>query len=105
MAQFDVWRATGLVAREIPFLLEVQSPRFAEFGRRLVVPLEALPSMAGREAPWLPRFVIEGRDVFLNPLLTQSVQRSALRDRVASLADDLSAARVLRAIDEVISRA
>ncbi len=41
--------------------------------------------------------------MFLNPLLMQSVPAELLRERVASFADDDAAAKVMRAIDEVVS--
>lgn len=52
-----------------------------------------------------PAFRIEGRDVVPDPLQMQSVPRNALGSVVTSLADDESSARIVNAIDVVISRA
>lgn len=105
MAQFDVWRNGGRTAGHVPYFVEVQARAFAAYQRRLVVPLEILPNGRAHETAATPRFVVEGREVFLNPLQLQSVPLGLLRQFVASLADDNSAARVVRAIDEAISRA
>ena len=53
----------------------------------------------------MPELHIEGRTVFLNLLRILTVPTTALGDRVDSLADDISSAAVIRAIDEVIRRA
>lgn len=103
MAQFDVWRNAGRSAAGTPYVVEVQSRRFADYRRRLVVPLQLASERGGPEAPFSPLFAVEGRRVFLNPLLMQSVPAELLRERVASFADDDAAAKVMRAIDEVVS--
>ncbi len=52
-----------------------------------------------------PRFLIEGRDVFLNPLRILTVLPSALGRMVDSLAEDPFSTQITNAIDLVISRA
>jgi len=106
MAQFDVHVAPGRNQRAVSYVVVVQSGRFDKLPTRLVIPLMAVSTQPSIEGLILtPEFTIEGRVVYLNPLEMQTVPRSALGRQVASLADDALSARVIRAIDEAISRA
>jgi toxin CcdB len=105
MPQFDVHRNPGRARREIPYVVVLQSAWFDGHPRRLVAPL--LLVNAGRIlglATHMPRFDIEGNAVLLDPLQCQAVARTLLGPPIASLADDDSAARIIAAMDEVLTR-
>jgi toxin CcdB len=104
MAQFDVHRNPGRHRDAIPFVVVVQSGRFDGHERRLVAPLLAasLPE-ADRFPELAPRFVVDGQRVILDPLQLQTVPRDVLGPAIASLAADADAARIIAAIDVVLS--
>jgi toxin CcdB len=108
VAQFDIHRnPSPRSGRSRPYLLVVQSDRFAALETRLVVALalrSALPR--GRlELDWLtPGFEVEGQDVFLNPFEITDIAADRLGPAIASLAGDEEARRrIQRALDEVLS--
>jgi toxin CcdB len=104
MAQFDVHRNPGRQRDAIPFVVVVQSRRFDGHARRLVAPLIAAALPATELYPELaPRFVIEGQRVILDPLQLQTVPRDVLGPAIASLAGDADSARIIAAIDVVLS--
>jgi toxin CcdB len=105
MAQFDVHAATGRNSRGTPYVVVVQSARFDQRLSRVVVPLVVLDSPKRLDTMLTPRFRIEGRTVYLNPLGILTVPMTALGRRVASLADDASNGAIINAIDAVIARA
>jgi toxin CcdB len=104
MALFDVHRNPGRHRDAIPFVVVVQSHGFDGHARRLVAPLLA-GSLPGADLyPELaPRFVIDGQHVILDPLQLQTVPRDVLGAVIASLAGDADAARIIAAIDVVLS--
>ena len=101
--QFDVHRNPGKNRRDIPFVVVVQSNRFRDFTRRVVVPLLAVGEFGRSDSHFGPHFVIDGRAVVLDPLQIANIPRDALGDPVASLADE--AARIVEAMDTLISTA
>jgi len=107
MTQFDVHRNTGRNRTAIPYVVVVQSSWFEKSRRRVVVPLVAADEL--RRSTNLPAsvlnpvFTVEGAQVVLNPLEIVSVPTEALRDRVASLAQDSDL--IIAALDELFSRA
>ena len=105
MAQFDVHATTGRNTLGTPYVVVVQSSRFDRRPGRIVIPLIVLDSPQRLDATLAPRFRIEGRTVFLNPLGILTVPVSALGRHVASLADDASNSSIINAIDAVITRA
>jgi toxin CcdB len=105
MAQFDVHATTGRNARGTPYVVVVQSSRFDQRPGRVVIPLVVLDSPQRLDTTLAPRFRIEGRTVYLNPLGILTVPVSALGRHVASLADDTSNNSIINAIDAVITRA
>ena len=104
MAQFDVHANPGARRAGYPYLVVVQSAYFESRPTRVVIPLIA-PSVAPRPSEVAPEFIIEGRAVYLDPFQIFAIPVSALGLLVASLADDASAARIIAAIDEVITTA
>jgi toxin CcdB len=106
MAQFDVHVSPGRDRAAVPYVVIVQSRRFDQLATRVVIPLMAVRTQPRTEGLTVtPAFTIEGTLVYLNPLEIQTVPRSRLGKLVTSLADDDSSARIISAMDEVISRA
>jgi len=100
VAQFDVHRSVGRTRDGYPYFVIVQSSVFEAAMTRLVVPLTR--HVAGFPDN-IARFTIEGRQVAADPLLMFPIPRDKLGECVASLADDDSAARLIAAINQVIS--
>jgi toxin CcdB len=105
MAQFDVHATTGRNSRGTPYVVVVQSSRFDQRPSRVVIPLVVLDSRHGLDSELAPRFRIEGRNVYLNPLGILTVPITALGRSAGSLADDSSSSAIINAIDAVITRA
>jgi len=106
VAQFDVHRNPGRNRGEIPYIVVVQSARFARHPGRLALPLVTAADTPDSDLRDLsPQFRVEGVLVRLDPLQAQTVPAARLGPVVASLADDDSAIRIINAIDLVISRA
>ena len=103
MAQFDVHVNRGRLQKEAPFLVVVQSQRFDGAPTRLVIPLIVRP--AGSASELSPELRVSGQDLHLNVLQMFAMPTRLLGPVVASLADDASAARIIAAIDEVITTA
>ena len=104
MAQFDVHATTGRMRERAPYVVVIQSGRFDRSMTRLVAPLIVV-SGPGGETEVAPRFEMEGRSVFLQPLQIFAMPAASLGPRVGSLADDASSTSIISAIDEVLSRA
>lgn len=102
MAQFDVHATQGRLRERAPYVVVIQSARFDRVLTRLVAPLVILRADATEVTP---RLEVEGRAVFLDPLRIFAMPAISLGRKVASLADDDSSARIIAAIDEVLSRA
>lgn len=106
MAQFDVHVSPGRDRAAVPYVVVVQSRRFDQLATRVVVPLMVVRTQPATEGLSVtPAFTIQGTLVYLNPLEIQTIPRSKLGRRVASLTDDESSGRIIRAIDELITRA
>jgi toxin CcdB len=104
LPQFDVFRSPGR-RESIPYVVSVQATRLERAASRLVLPLVE-PAALGLEEHWLtPRVTVAGRQFLANPFDIATLPLARLGAPVASLADEESAARLLRAIDEFISRA
>ena len=99
MARFDVYRNAGPHAREVPFLLDVQSDLLAGMETRVVVPLrrrDKFPDVAipGDLAPLLK---VDGVECVMQSSLLGAVPARMLRKPVASLAADRP--RIVAALD------
>ena len=105
MAQFDVHVVAGRNARGTPYVVVVQSSRYDDRPGRVVIPLVLLDQTRGISTELTPRFRIEGKDVWLNPLGIVTVPKSALGRCVTSLANNASSSAIITAIDAVITRA
>jgi len=104
MAQFDVFRNPGRQRDTIPFVVVLQNKRFDAIATRFVAPL-VLGVPRGAEYYLTPSFIIEGRQVTMDVYNLTTVFADKLGDPVASLRDDDSSAKLIRAIDEFTSQA
>jgi toxin CcdB len=106
MPQFDVHVSPGRNRQTVRYVVNVQSQRYDRLATRVVIPLMVANGVpAGIEIGMMPGFEVGGTRVYLNPLEMQTVPRSVPRSGVASLADDTASARVIAAIDLMITRA
>jgi hypothetical protein len=105
MAQFDVHRTTGRARRAAPYLVIVQSARYDRLPARVVIPLIPKPAAGNLDDNLAPAVRIEDSDVILAPWQIFAIPISALGLVVASLADDNTSIRIIRGIDELITRA
>jgi len=101
--QLSVHRNPGRNHRVIPFVVVVQSNRFRDSARRVVVPLVAAEEFGLPDSDVGPHFVIGDRTVVLAPLQITNVPCDVLGPSVASLGGDDS--RVVNALDALLSRA
>ena len=105
MAQFDVHRNPGRRQDAVPFVVVLQSARFDRFTTRFVAALMRQSAALIKEHYLAPRFVIDGQDVTLDVLNLATVPMSRLGAPVASLSDDESRAKLVRALDELLTQA
>jgi toxin CcdB len=106
MAQFDVHISPGRNRAAVPYVVILQSRYFDQLATRVVIPLmTARTSVTTERLTLTPSFTVRGKLVYLNPLEMQTVPRSALGKRVASLADDDASGQIINAIDAMITRA
>jgi toxin CcdB len=105
MAQFDVFRTPGRKRLNVPFLVVLQNRRFDRLATRFVGPLVLCSAADAREGYLAPRFTIFGRLVFLDVFNLATIMAARLGDPIASLADEDSRAKLVRAIDEFTSQA
>ena len=79
MAQFDVHRNAGRHKDEIPFVVIVQSSKFKNYRRRVVVPLVRASAIGTIPfSAFNPSFVIKGTKVVLHPLEIVSIPSEKL---------------------------
>jgi toxin CcdB len=104
VAQFDVFDSP--VRRHVmPYLVSLQATRLESSAGRLVMPL-VVPAALPLEDHWLtPSVTVAGQRLIANPFDLATIPLARLGRPVASLADDESRAKLIRAIDELISQA
>lgn len=104
MAQFDVHRNSGKSRDAIPFVVIVQSSRFDDYRRRVVVPLVRKAMLVNiAESRLNPSFRVEGDEVVLHPLEMVSVANDSLGEFVLSIA--VEGNRIMDALDELLTQA
>lgn len=103
--QFDVHRATGQTRRAAPYLVIVQSRRLDRLPTRVVIPLIQPRGVNDFDPDLAPACRIEGQSLVLAPWQIFTLPVTALGPVVASLSDDNDSVMVIRAIDELITRA
>jgi toxin CcdB len=92
MAQFDVYRNPGPEAKQIPYLLDVQSDLLRDVLTRIVVPL-ARATLHPKATRLYPEFDVEGVRVVMMTTDLAGVGKSEIGGRVGSLADHRDAIR------------
>jgi toxin CcdB len=105
MRQFDVHRTTGRARQAAPYLVVVQSQRLVRLPTRVVIPMIPSKSAHDYDRDLSPGFTIEGKPFVLAPWQIFTIPTAALGPIVMSLADDHAGNLVVRAIDEMITRA
>lgn len=103
MAQFSVFRNPGRNAA-VPFVVQIQSGRLARSLGRVVVPLVLHGADGPSDHPLTPCMTVQGRLVHANPLDVATVPARRLGDPIEILTE-ADQDRVMRAMDEMLSRA
>jgi toxin CcdB len=101
--QLSVHRNPGRNHQAIPFVVVIQSNRFRNSARRVIVPLVAAEEFGLPDSDIGPHFVVGDREVVLAPLQMTNVPSNVLGDSIMSLASDDS--RIVNALDALLSRA
>lgn len=105
MAQFDVFANPGQRRGVVPFVVALQNARYDRAATRFVAAL-VLQAAIRVEAHWLaPAFTVAGQDVVLDLFNLATVPASRLGTPVASLANEESRMKLVRALDEFLSQA
>ncbi len=105
MAQFDVLKNPGRQREAIPFVVVLQNARFDRSATRFVAPL-VLSSIANIMEHYLaPRFIINGVEVVMDVFNLANLPVDRLGSPVASLADEASRAKLVRALEDFLSQA
>ena len=105
MAQFDVFRNPGPQREVIPFVVVLQNAGFDRGNTRFVAPLVWSEVARIAEHYLAPRFIVENVEVTLDIFNLATLPADRLGQPVASLADEESRVRLIRALDEFISQA
>ena len=104
MAQFDVYKNPGRQREAIPFFVSLQNQRFDRGPSRFVAPL-VLRRLAEMEPHYLaPHFTVAGFELVLDVFNLATLPANRLGEAVASLGDEESRSKIIRAIDELISQ-
>ena len=105
MAQFDVLKNPGRQRDAIPFVVVLQNSRFDRGTTRFVAPLILASLTRVAEHYLAPRFTIDGIEVVLDVFNLATLPVDRLGPPIASLADEESRAKLIRALDELVSQA
>lgn len=98
-------RNPGRQREAIPYLVVLQSTRFEGATTRFVAPLILANQANVREHYLAPRFMIEGTLVVMDVFNLATLPVERLGQPVTALADEDSRARLIRALDELVSQA
>ena len=105
MAQFDVLKNPGQQQEAIPFVVVLQNARFDRSTTRFVAPL-VLSRLANIVEHYLaPRFIIHGVEVVMDVFNLATLPVNRMGTPVASLADEESRVKLMRALDDFLSQA
>lgn len=104
MAQFDVFRNPGRQRETIPYLVVLQNARFDRGRTRFVAPLIRAELIAVDLHALAPRFTIEGHAVIMDVFNLATLSRDQLGPPIASLSDDESRSKLIRALDELVAQ-
>jgi len=103
MPQFGVYPSPS-GNPDIAFVVQVQSSRLERSRGRVVIPLVRCSGVAPPDHPMTPRLLVCGVSVYANPLDLATIPATRLKTLLEVLPDS-DQDRIMRAIDEVISRA
>lgn len=103
MPQFAVYRNPGR-NQEILFVLQVQATRLDRSIGRVIMPLIRTRYGSPPDHPLTPHILMQGQIVYANPLDIATVPVSRLGDVLEILLDP-DQNRIIRSIDEMVSRA
>ncbi len=104
MAQFDVFRNPGRQRDAIPYVVVLQNARFDRGLTRFVAPLVRSSPASIESHALAPRFIVEGSEVVMDVFNLTTLFADRLGAPVASLRDDDSRAKLIRALDELVSQ-
>ncbi len=103
MPQFAVYRSPGRI-EDILYVVQVQSTRLDQRLGRVVLPLVRCGYGAPQDHALTPHITVQEQVVYANPLEMATVPVTRLKEVIEILADS-DQDRIIRAIDEMISRA
>lgn len=103
MPQFAVYKSPGRT-EDILFVVQIQSTRLERRLGRVVLPLVRCSYRAPSDHALTPHIIVQGQIVYANPLELATVP-SARLGRMLEVLTELAQDRIIRAIDEMISRA
>ena len=103
MPQFAVYKNPGR-ADSVPFVLQIQSSRLDRSKTRVVMALALSGFGAPADHPLTPRITVQGQSVYADPLNIATVPSKRLT-AVLEVLPEADQDRIIRAIDEMISRA
>jgi toxin CcdB len=102
MPQFAVYRSPGRDP-DVAFVVQIQSSRFDRTLGRVVMALRMVGPRAPRDHDLTPHFTVQGRRVYAEPMDIATVPPRLLGPVLEVLGDN-DQDRVIRAVDELISR-
>ncbi len=105
MIQLDVLSYYGRQRDTIPYVVVLQNNRFDRSATRFVAPLILARQANVREHYLAPRFTVEGIEVVMDVFNLATLPTERLGPPVATLGDEDSRAKLMRAMDELISQA
>ena len=105
MGQFDILRNPGRQRDTIPYVVVLQNDRFGRAATRFVAPLILASRITVREHWLAPRFVVDGVEVVMDVFNLATLPVERLGPPVGTLAGEDARARLMRALDELVSQA
>ena len=105
MAQFDVFPNPGRQRDVVPYVVALQNTRYDRAPTRFVAALVARKAIRIEAHDLAPSFTIAGQDVVLDVFNLATLPASRLGAPVASLADEDSRTKLVRALDALLSQA
>ena len=103
MPQFGVYKNPGH-DDSIPFVIQLQSTRLDRTITRVVMPLVRPGVRSPKDHALTPHIVVQGQTVYANPLNIATIAVSRLKN-VLEILRDSDQDRIIRAIDEMVTRA
>lgn len=103
MTQFAVYRSPGRNP-DVPFVVLIQSNRLSDASSRLVMALTTRRGKAPPDHPLTPHMTVQGQALYANPFNVATLPSILLQTPVEVLTD-VDQDKVIRALDELVSRA